>query len=469
MKHILTFVVTCLLCLPCSAGAADASRPNVLLIICDQMHAGMLSCAGNPWVKTPALDTLARGGARFERAYCANPVCVPSRFSMMTGVMPSRIGMESNGDIKNPVPAEVMERALGRVFAKAGYETAYGGKVHLPQGGRMEAYGFSQFLTQDQKDQLAVKCVEYFNAKRNRPFLLVASFINPHDICFMAIAAHARSTGQAGKGTPDLQKALALPAGVSREEFFARLCPPLPVNHAIPQDEPDALLSVDSRSFRAYVRQHWTDEDWRLHRWAYARLTERVDAEIGVVLKGLADAGLDKNTLVVFVSDHGDMDGAHKLEHKSVLYEESVRVPFLVRLPGVIKGGIVNREHLVSTGLDLVPSMCDLAGIPKPTGLAGRSIRPLISGKPVSDWRTTLVVETDNARLAHQGPWKYVVYGSGKTREQVGDLAADPGEMRNLAVESAAAAKVLTGRRRLQEWYAANQEKLDARYVIKAD
>src|SRR5690606_22122728 len=136
-----------------------------------------------------------------------------------------------------------------------------------------------------------------------------------------------------------LSEALKLPAGVSRDDFFAGLCPPLPANLDIPQGEPQAVLLADSRNFRTYARQSWSNEQWRLHRWAYARLTEKVDAEIGRVLAALREAGLEKDTLVVFCSDHGDMDSAHRLEHKAVLYEESARVPLLVSWKGVTKAG----------------------------------------------------------------------------------------------------------------------------------
>ncbi len=136
---VLTFTVIVL----APAGvlqAADAppaaSKPNILLIITDQQHAGMLSCAGNPYLKTPNLDSLARTGARFERAYCGNPVCVPSRFCMLSGTMPSRIGMETNGEIGNEVPQEILDDAMGAVFRRAGYQTVYGGKTHVPGGGK---------------------------------------------------------------------------------------------------------------------------------------------------------------------------------------------------------------------------------------------------------------------------------------------------------------------------------------------
>ncbi|MCX6911086.1 MAG: sulfatase-like hydrolase/transferase, partial [Verrucomicrobia bacterium] len=174
---------------------AGESRPNILLIITDQQHAGMLSCAGNPHLKTPNLDSLARTGARFERAYCGNPVCVPSRFCMMSGTMPSRIGMETNGEIGNEVPQEILDNAMGAVFRRAGYQTVYGGKTHVPgrrKRDAIESYGFES-ITADQRDELADTCTKFLREKRDRPFLLVASFINPHDICYMAIRAWKNS------------------------------------------------------------------------------------------------------------------------------------------------------------------------------------------------------------------------------------------------------------------------------------
>ena len=130
-----------------SLPVRSAERPNIVLIITDQQHAKMMSCAGNPHLKTPAMDRLAAQGVRFERAYCGNPVCVPSRFSMMTGVLPSRIGMEKNGQAA--VSEQILAHAMGNIFREQGYETAYGGKVHLP-GDRSKgiaAYGFD-YLSQ---------------------------------------------------------------------------------------------------------------------------------------------------------------------------------------------------------------------------------------------------------------------------------------------------------------------------------
>lgn len=467
-----------LLSLVCSAtlASAEAARPNILLILTDQQHAGMLSCAGNPYVKTPHLDGLARTGVRFERAYCANPVCVPSRFSMFTGVMPSRIGMETNNDIDNVVAPEILDNAMGAVFRRAGYRTVYGGKTHLTGRGnqkRVEAYGF-EGLTNDSRDELAAACATFLRQQHDRPFLLVASFINPHDICYMAIRAWSESgtVPPRAKVTPlsppairCLDEALQLPPGVGEDEFFAKICPPLPENFEIPAGEL-SVLGDRLAGFRGYTRQHWGEREWRLHRWAYARLTERVDAEIGQLLAALRESGRDRDTLVVMTSDHGDMDSAHRFEHKSLLYEEAVRVPLLVSWNGVTRAGAVDRDHLVSTGLDLIPTLCDFAGLEKPAALKGRSIKPLAVGEPVESWRSHLVVESVQSRLVLADRWKYMVGAAGEIREMITDLTHDPGEMKNLALDPAGRDRVQTGRRLLRQWYADHDLTLDPKYVI---
>jgi arylsulfatase A-like enzyme len=435
----------------------------------------MLSCAGNPWLKTPHMDRLAASGVHFERAYCANPVCVPSRFSMLTGRLPSVIGMEHNGDDNNPVDRHILDTSMGQVFRRAGYETVYGGKVHLPGPpgvkGLVEPYGFENISPDDRegRDKLVDDCARFLRRPHDRPFLLVASFINPHDICYMALNAYARSTGKPIKPAPHqeyLDKALRLPEAAAGAEGWRTVCPPLPANHEIPEHEPEAMTALDWRPFRAYVRANWTEKDWRLHRWAYARLTESVDAQIGRVLGVLGEAGLDRNTLVAFVSDHGDMDAAHRLEHKSMPFEEAIRVPFILSGAGVSKAGRVDADHLVSTGLDLLPTLCDYAGIDVPAGLPGRSVRPLLGETPARDWRTSLVIENEKSRVLHLGRAKYVVYDRGREREQFMDLDRDPGELRNWAAVAGHERRVQDGRRQLSAWYRNCGLELDARYVV---
>ncbi len=129
--------------LPGRLGAEQGRRrPNVLVIITDQQSATMMSCAGNKHLKTPAMDSLAAAGVRFERAYPSNPVCLPARFSFFTGRMPSGVGIGLNEDGRKGVPKEMASQAMGWLFRKAGYQTVYGGKVHLPRGMGLEQIGF---------------------------------------------------------------------------------------------------------------------------------------------------------------------------------------------------------------------------------------------------------------------------------------------------------------------------------------
>lgn len=486
---------------PAPAAEAPKPRPNILLIITDQQHAGMLSCTGNPYLKTPNMDALAARGIRFERAYCGNPVCVPSRFTMFSGTFPSTIGMEDNGQINHPVPGAIISHTMGRLFRAAGYQTFYGGKTHLPRAataltaaagkkkGKKKAgngqmigdYGFDTYLTPNDREVLAAQCADFLRQKRERPFLLVASLINPHDICYMGINDYAQrdrpdresfyrafaANVLVNKGTlPQRQSDQEAFASGAMSAFVKAHCPPLPQNHEIPQGEPEAIEMTDWRPFRAYERKQWGEAEWRLHRWAYARLTERVDGEIGQILRALAESGRERDTVVVFVSDHGDMDAAHRLEHKSMLYEEATNVPMIVSLPGATPAGQVDREHLVSTGLDLIPTLCDFAGIAIPPELPGRSVRPLAEGRKPDSWRENLVVENEGSRLVRWADFKYMVYSQGAHREQLVDLKKDPGEMRNLAADPEYHAQLLEGRRRLKHWYDEHKLTLDPKYMI---
>lgn len=457
---------------PAALAQQGAGKPNLLLIITDQQHAGMLSCAGNKWLQTPAMDSLAARGVRFELAYASNPVCIPSRVSMVTGHMPSRFGMRSNDEGRNPAPKEAIDQAMGWILRGAGYRTVYGGKTHWMRGMTIESIGFEQ-LTRDERDELADRCAEFLRQPHEKPFLLVASFINPHDICYMAIDDFTRSTGkepmypQSRVERQRLAEALQMPPGVSEDEFFARLCPPLPDNFEVPKLEAEAvaLHYLSARSFRLWARENWDQRRWRQHRWAYCRLTEMVDRQIGHVLDALRSSGRDKDTVVIFTSDHGDLDAAHRLEHKSILYEEAARVPLIVGGPGVSRAGAVDRDHFVSVGLDLIPTLCDYAGVDPPPNLLGRSIRPLVDGRAADDWPDQVVVESQAGRMLRTKRFKYVVYQSGRYREQLIDLERDPGEMENLAEDPQFRNVLEQHRRRLRQWVEHAGDAIGATYV----
>ncbi|MCH9022013.1 MAG: sulfatase-like hydrolase/transferase [Planctomycetes bacterium] len=424
-------------------------RPNIIFIMTDQQSAHMMSCAGNRWLKTPAMDYIARNGIRFERAYTTNPVCAPARISMMTGRFPGFFTSsdqtqprENRGAMRvNKISAEVERTTIAAILKKAGYELAYGGKRHLPKILAPTRLGFTS-LTGDDRDVLAEKCAEFIKQPHERPYFLWANFINPHDICYYAInhyrfgidpQADGKRNMRGGVANKVLLEAMKLPEGVSEEEFFATHCPPLPPNHEPQDDEPVAVKQLlEQRDFRWNARQNYNEKDWRLHRWAYHRLTERVDRQIQVVLDALRESGEEANTVIILTSDHGDMDSAHKMEHKTCLYEESARIPFLVMQgSGGVKGR-VDRTHLVSSGLDLLPTVCDYAGIrDAQADPRDRSLRPLIEGRAVKHWRQTLGVESEIGRMVVGDGIKYIKYDFVMEQEQLLDLRKDPGETRH--------------------------------------
>ncbi len=410
-----------------AAGASPSKtgrRPNLLFIMTDQQHSGMMSCTGNVHLKTPAMDRIASEGVRFEHACAANPVCVPSRIGMATGVMPGRLGVFSNG-MKANVPDEVDRNSLGKLIKRAGYDTFYGGKTHMcPELVPLKA-GYDEF-DRDSREGLPNACTEFIRRDRDKPFFAVASFINPHDICY----AH-RAREQASKNMASVNELYRQASSLPLDQL-----PPLPKNFAIPPDEPGAIESgMSPRSVTPAItmRKDYDERAWRIYRWIYCRLTEQVDRHIGKILDTLKETGLEEDTLVLFTSDHGNMDASHRLASKGLFYEESVKVPLLLRQPGTIRAGQVNADQLVSTGLDILPTLCDYAGVTPPPTLLGTSLRPTAEGRQSKPRRPYVVSENGSGRMVRSDRFKYCVYQSGATRESLVDLKTDPGEMQNLA------------------------------------
>ncbi len=422
-------------------------KPNILYIFTDQQSATMMSCAGNRNLKTPAMDSLARRGVRFERAYCSNPVCLPSRFSMITGRMPSYAGFRSNEwqAETDGIPDDLFRHGIGELFKDAGYDALYGGKVHLP-GFNPDKLGFD-ILTYDERDGLAqAASSQILEHDQQRPWLMYLSLINPHDICFMAIED---DTKHQEFDLEDLKKKLNLTDEAIEvfsqgprlkntlledgEKLATDQLPALPPNHQPQQDEPEAIQTLlDQRPFRRNARENYDERRWRLHRWLYCRLTEIVDRQIQQILDAVEQSGQMDNTVIIFTSDHGDHDSSHKLEHKTALYEEACRIPLIVADPKCGCSGTVNTRHLVSNGLDLIPTLCDYAGIRHPdSSLTGSSIRPLVEGQLPPDWRENLLIESEFGTAIVTEQYKYVQYFEGQSRRQLYDLDLDPGETRN--------------------------------------
>jgi len=420
----------------------ESPKPNIIYIYVDQLSAGMMSCAGNKWLKTPAMDYIAKNGVRFTRAYTTNPVCSPARVSLMTGRYPSYFNdqngnevRENRGSMKIPqVSQEVLNSTIASYLKKANYNLYYGGKEHLPKSLTAKALGFNDF-SDDEREELVIKAADIIKSEHDKPYFMTTSLINPHDICYMALRQMATSEQdagilqRAGIELETLDRAMNIPDGVSEGEFYKSYCPPLPENYEPQIDEPKAVKTlIRMRPFRANARDNFSDNQWRHHRYAYHRLTEIVDEQIQIILDAVKESGKEENTIIIFSSDHGDMSASHRMEHKSTLYEESVNIPFMVMWKGHLAEGLVDSTSLVSNGLDLLPTVCDFAGIKGESDPRGRSLRPLLEGKNVK-WRETLGVESEIGKMVvSEDGLKYMRYDAAGFEEQLLNLQEDPFE-----------------------------------------
>lgn len=416
------------------AAALAQEQPNIIYIMTDQQGAEAMSCAGNPDLHTPNMDLLARRGVRFTNAYCSFPLSGPSRAAMFTGYMPSQSGMIEN---EMPLVDSLRSNTLGTLVRNAGYDCAYAGKWHvntlsIPD----EEFGFDNI--KDNGDiGLAESCVEYLKKRdMEKAFFLVASFINPHNIC-----EYAR-----GQKTPH-----AVVPEAALED-----CPNIPENFGVSPYDASVLQFEKRQNYRLYPTTSYTPDDWRHYRNAYYRLTEAVDAEIGKILAEVDRQDLWKNTVIIFTSDHGDGNGAHQWNQKTALYEEIAGVPMIVCLPGGKNAGTIS-EALVNNGIDLMPSICDWTGAEMPHGRPGASYRN--AAEELAEGQEYIVTETNFNQTAGTLGWmvrtkryKYVLYDKGQYREQLFDMENDRKEMNNLAVESRYREILIRHRTILENW-----------------
>jgi len=406
------------------------TKPNVVFIMTDQQEYEMMSCMGNKWISTPNMDKIASMGYRFENNYCVNPVSMPSRFSLLTGHYASEVGAKENTTAydKEKVHKIVETDALGVIFQKAGYETLYSGKTHLYGTKDVSEYGF-KLNTLDPYDGPAIYAEQVFaekgKTKQDKPFFMFLSFLNPHDICYKAgmdkrfpenlPADNARETSR----LINFQKTLS-------PSIYKNQIPPAPSNLAPINGELPDMVSMAAQG------REWDNNQWDFYRWMYYRLTESVDHQIGRVLTALEKSGLLENTIIVFTSDHGEMNESHKLITKNVMFEESQRVPLIFAGKG-IKSNYADKKTLTCNGLDFLPTICDLVGIQSPKGLHGVTLKPFLTGKGKTPDRKFIITEDYNAVQIHDGRYKLTIYELPGNLEMLTDLVKNPRETINFA------------------------------------
>jgi choline-sulfatase len=421
---------------------ADGAPPNVLLVMADQLAASALPSYGNQAVRAPHLERLGEEGVVFERAYCSSPLCTPSRASMLTGQLPSRIGCYDNAaDFPSEAPT------LAHHLRLAGYETVLAGKMHFV--GPDQLHGFERRLTgdvypagrdwtPDWERPLAERFAWYhdmssvhragvvstslqleydaevaFRAERelyrqagsDRPFLLVASFTHPHD-------------------------PYEVPPGVW-ERYDGVEIPP-PAVGPLPLDRHDP----HSRRLLEMCRTGAAEHDPALvqrARRAYLAAVSHVDDQVGRLLSALRETGLHRDTVVLFTSDHGDMLGERGLWYKMSFFEGSARVPLLAWAPGRLEARRVPEPVSL---LDLLPTVCELAGAPLDGAdpLDGTSLVPALHGGPASGLALGEYLAEGTCEpivMVRRGPYKLVRCPGDP--DQLYDLDADPNELENLA------------------------------------
>jgi arylsulfatase A-like enzyme len=272
----------------------------------------------------------------------------------------------------------------------------------------------------------------------DKPLLLVASYLNPQDINEVAIK-------------PDIYP----------QPLNMMSAPPLPSNFDISSGEPGFIKDCrksETNQQELFGTRNFTAVDWKNYLYHYYRMIERVDREIGKIIVALENKGLDQNTIIVFTSVQGDGAAAHRWAGGYSPYEESVKTPFIICRFGKNLRNIEDNKHLVS-GADILPTILDYAGIKIPENLEGMSLKT-ITEKPDTSWRKMLVTEiapdpksaSKLVRMVRYNNYKYVICSYGTPNEQLFDLSADPGEMKNLAQDPRFSGVKQEIIRMLQQW-----------------
>ena len=475
MKSVF-FCSTLLLAVPCIAMPAMAERPNFLFILVDDL--GYMDVgANNPncFYETPNIDRLAAEGMRFTDGYAANPVCSPTRYSIMTGKYPSRVdatnwfsgtreGRFRPAPLNDWMPLE--EVTLAESLKEHGYATFFAGKWHLGhaeelwpehqgfdvnKGGwaRGGPYGPGKYFTpygnprlddgpegEHLPDRLATETLRFIKAHRDRPLLAYLSFYS----------VHTPLMGRADLVEKYQKKAERLGL-LDREQFADE-------EQAWPVDQPRRVRVVQSHA-------------------VYAAMVEAMDEAVGKVLRGLEELGLEKNTVVFFMADNGGLSTSEGSPTSNLplrggkgwLYEGGIREPYMVKWPGVTRPGSTSAVPVTST--DFHPTMLDVAGLPaRPERHEdGVSLVPILRGEGGLDREA---IYWHYPHYSNQGgfPGGAVRMGDYKLIERFEDgrvhlynLASDPGERNDLAEQFPG--KVQTMRKRLHAWYA----EVDAKFL----
>jgi len=434
-------------------AAAPAKKPNFVVILSDDQTYRAIGY-NNPVVKTPNMDKLANDGFRFDRFFVASPICMASRASIYTGVYPQQhgtVGLAGVG-FHSSVLREKRFVTLPAVLEKAGYHTALWGKSHL---GEPTTFGFAEGKEfHDPNDEETFAEAEKFlkrEAKLDRPFLLWLTPRNPH----LPLSAPQRFKDIYKNSVITLEPNWLVsppmesifnqgPAG----GISFRDC-----NAPIYSHAPKGLIAGPPRNeavMKEVIKAYYGD-------------VSCLDEQIGTLVRQLKANGLYENTIIIYFSDNGYFLGNHGLGNKVTMHEESVRVPMFIHSP-LLANQRVKSDALTSS-LDIFPTILDLAGVPAPAQLMGKSLRPILE-KPTATVRDHVITECVGPpdsrtgvghRMVRTDHFKYVLTSSDE--EAFFDLKNDPYEMTNRIADVSLKAEIDRHRALLHDWSVSVGEK----------
>lgn len=435
-----------------------SARPNILWICTDQQRWDTLGCYGNSWTTTPNLDRLAAEGVVFDRAYCQSPVCTPSRASFLTGRYPRTTGCRQNGQ-----SISTDEVLVTRTLADAGYVGGLSGKLHLstchpsasPGTERRVADGYDEFHwshhpdpdwpTNEYHHWLREQGVTYDRHPLAETKYVESGMPEPYHqttwcaqkaIDFIESNAAFENPWLFSVNTFDPHHPFDPPAEYLRP-YLDRLDEiPLP-NYADGElDEKPLFQRIDHEGAyggnAGYPFTEMDEHDHRMLRAAYWAMCDLIDVQVGRILAALERTGQRENTIVVFMSDHGEMLGDHGIYLKGpYFYEPAVHVPLIISWPGVVAAG--RRVPALVEYVDLAPTLLDAVGLPARSGMQGRSLWPVLTGDaPLDAHRPDVYCEYYNAMPWHSDPAPQTTMIRTETHKLVAAHGLSTGELYDL-------------------------------------
>jgi arylsulfatase A-like enzyme len=422
---------------------AQHRRPNILFIMTDDQRWDAMSCAGNKILRTPNMDRLAEGGVRFTEGFVTNSLCSPSRGTILTGLYSHAHGVTTNGGPSHYF--RVGQVTFPMLLREAGYYTAMVGKWHvaseptgfdhwcilpgqgryydpvmIANGGRVQFRGHVEDVVGDQ----ALQTLR--SRPKQKPFCLLYQFKAPHRSWVPARRFEKVYDDITIPEPPTFNVELSSrPAAVRDSDMQIRDMPDFR-ERGVPRNLP--AEERKRRNFQVFLKN-------------YYRTLLGVDENLGRVLDYLDKEGLAENTLVIYTGDNGFFHGEYGMFDKRLMYEPSIRVPMLARYPAAVKGGRVDREHMVLNN-DVFHTVLDYAGVAPPpvTQGHGENWRPILEGRQAA-WRESWLYEyfeypAVHCAGKHRGVrtkrWKFIHYIQEPQEYELFDLENDPEERRNL-------------------------------------